>query len=102
MSAQNYHRKPNTHEPSSTDSPEVHCRKRCDRLRVLRSLLGTKYKERDSSIVESVIVKKLLGSSVNFTGDQLAQKLAKCPSSIFKILQTFFFTIPHHDLDTLG
>ena len=38
MSTQNYHMYPNTHLPSSADIPEVHCRRRCDRLRVSRNL----------------------------------------------------------------
>ena len=82
MSTQNYHRNSNTKLLSSTDIPGVCSRRRCGRLRVSQSLLETKYKERDSSTVESVIVKKFLCSSVNFKGDKLAQKLGNTSSAL--------------------
>ena len=97
----NYHRNSDTHLPSSTDVPEEYGRRRWDRLRVLRSLLETKYKERDSITVESVVVKKLLGSSASFTGDKHAQKPAKYAPSILRFSKVFFFTIPHDDILTL-
>lgn len=58
---------------TSDNSPEVHSR-RCDRLSVMRSFLEIKYNERNSSSAVSVVVKRLLGSYLNFTGEKLVQK----------------------------